>query len=99
MLRLVRPRSYALALGLGLVASEVCIPLNQMCLHALSLYSVGLVSLASAQGPQYFGQKLDSVDGEERSERGMPETYLRVGKAQGYPRSYPTGSLTFVRDS
>ena len=45
MLRLVRPRSYVLALGLGLVASKVCIPLDQRCLHAPCLYSTGLVVL------------------------------------------------------
>jgi hypothetical protein len=45
VLRLVRPHSYALALGLGLVASEVYISLNPRCLHALCLYSAGLVVL------------------------------------------------------
>ena len=55
------------------------------------------------QGPWRFGQKIDIEDGEERSERGLPEgtpeTHLRVGKARGYPRSYLTGSLALVRDS
>jgi hypothetical protein len=45
VLKLVRPRSYALALGLGLVASEVCIPLDQRCLRAAHLYFAGLVVL------------------------------------------------------
>jgi hypothetical protein len=118
VLRLVRPCSYALALGLGLVASEVCIPLDQRYLRALCLYSAGLVVLrdhtnrvcgvaASAyrreQGPQRFGRKLDSKDGGEQSGRGLskgtPETHLHVGKAQGYPRSYPIGSLALARDS
>jgi hypothetical protein len=45
VIRLVRPHSYAFALGLGLVASEVCIPLNQRCLCAPCLYSAGLVVL------------------------------------------------------
>ena len=35
--------------------------------------------------------------------RGLPEgtleTHLRVGKARGYPWSYPTGSLALARDS
>ena len=117
VLRLVRPRSYVLDLGLGLVASEVCIPLIQRCLCAPCLYSAGLVVLRDhtnhicgvaatvyqrKQGPRCFGRKLDSEDGGERSERGLPkgtlETHLHVGKARGYPRSYPTRSLT-LRDS
>jgi hypothetical protein len=118
VLRLIRPCSYVLALGLGLVASEVCIPLDQRCLRASCLYSAGLVVLREhtnrvcgvaasvyrrEQGPRRFSRKLDSKDGEERSGRGLlkgtPETHLRVGKAQGYPRSYPTGSLALARDS
>ena len=55
------------------------------------------------QGPRRFGQKLDSEDGGERSRRGlsegMLETHLRMGKARGYPRSYPTGSLALARGS
>jgi hypothetical protein len=55
------------------------------------------------QGPRRFGQKLDSEDGGERSRRGLLEgtleTHLRVGKDQGYPRSYPTRSLALARDS
>jgi hypothetical protein len=46
VLRLVRSHSYVLTLGLGLVASEVCIPLDHRCLRALCLYSARLVSLA-----------------------------------------------------
>jgi hypothetical protein len=118
VLRLVIPRSYVLALGLGLVASEVCIPLIQRYLHAPCLYSVGLVVLRNhtnracgvattvyrrEQGPRHFDRKLDSEDGGERSGRGLPEgtleTYLHMGKARRYPRSYPTGSLALVRDS
>jgi hypothetical protein len=110
--RLVRSRSYVLVLSLGLVASEVCIPLIQRCLRAPCLYSVGLVVLRDhtnracgvaatvyrrEQGPRRFGRKLDSEDGREQSGRGLPEgtpeTHLHVGKAQGYPQSYPTGSL------
>jgi hypothetical protein len=118
VLRLVRPRSYALALGLGLVASEICIPLIQRCLCAPCLYSAELVVLRDLtnracgvaatvyrreQDPRRFGWKLDSEDGGERFGRGLPEgtseTHLRVGKARGYPRSYPTGSLALARDS
>ena len=103
-----------LALGLGLVASEVCIPLIQRCLRAPCLYLAGLVVLQDhtkhvcvvaatvyrrEHGPQCFGQKLDSEDGGERSGRGTPETHLHVGKARGYPRSYPTESLALARDS
>ena len=117
-LRLVRPHSYALAHGLGLVVSQVYIPLNYRCLRAPCLYSAGLVVLRyhtnrscgvaatmyrREQGMRRFGQKLDSEDGGERSVRGLPEgtpeTHLCVGKAQGYPQSYPTGSLALARGS
>jgi hypothetical protein len=86
-------------------------PLTTRCLRAPLLYSVGLVSLARPhqplcvrreQGPQRFPRKLDSEDGGERSVRGLPEdtpeTHLHVEKAQGYPWSYPTGSLALARD-
>jgi hypothetical protein len=118
VLRLVRPCSYPLALGLGLVASEVCIPLIQRCLRALACTSAGLLVLQDhtnhacgvaatvylrEQGLRQFGRKLDSEDGGERSGRGLPEgtteTHLRVGKDQGYPRSYPTRSLALAWDS
>jgi hypothetical protein len=45
VLSLVTPCSYALALGLGLVFSKVCIPLTTRCLRAPLLYSAGLVVL------------------------------------------------------
>ena len=114
VLRLVRPCLYALALGLGLVASEVCIPLDQSCLRSSCLYSAGLVVLRDhtnrvcgvaatvyrrEQDPRRFGRKLDSEDGGERSGRGTPETHLHVGKSWGYPWSYPTGSFTLARHS
>ena len=118
MLRIVRPCSYVLALGLGLVASEVCVPLNPRCLRAPCLYSAGLVVLRDhtnhvcgvaatvyqrKQGPQRFGRKLDSEDRGELSERGFPkgtlESHLHMGKAYGYPWSYPTESLALVRGS
>ena len=55
------------------------------------------------QGPWQFGWKIDSEDGGEWSGRGLPEgipeTHLRVGKAWGYPRSYPTESLALARGS
>ena len=54
------------------------------------------------QGPRCFGRKLDSEDGGEQSGRGLlkgtSETDLHMGKAQGYPQSYPTGSLALARD-
>jgi hypothetical protein len=100
------------------VFSEVYVPLTTRCLHAPSLYSTGLVSLARPhqpclwcgrhyvgreQGPRRFDRKLDSEDDGERSgiglPEGRPETHLRVGKARGYPRSYPTGSLALARNS
>ena len=70
--------------------------INRVCGVAVTVYR-------SEQGPWRFGRKLDSKDGGERSGRGLPEgtpeTHLRVGKARGYPRSYPTGSLALARDS
>jgi hypothetical protein len=52
---------------------------------------------------QRFDRKLDSEDGGERSGRGLPEgtseTHLRLGKVQGYPRSYLTRSLALARAS
>ena len=65
---------------LGLVFSEVCIPLTPQCLRAPLLYSVELVVLRDhtnyvcgvattvyrrEQGPRRFGRKLNSEDGEE----------------------------------
>jgi hypothetical protein len=118
VLRLVRPHSYTLALGLGLVASEVCISLDQRCLHAPHLYLAGLVVLRDhtnhvcgvavtvyrrEEGPWHFDRKLDSEGSVEQFGRGLPEgtseTHLRVGKARGYPWSYPIGSLALARAS
>ena len=45
VLRLVRPLLNTLALGLGLVFSDVCILLTTRCLHAPLLYSEGHVVL------------------------------------------------------
>ena len=69
---------------------------NHVCGVAATVYR-------RKQGPQWFDRKLESEDGGERSERGLsegtPQTHLCVGKAQSYPRSYPTGSLSLARDS
>ena len=69
---------------------------NRVCGVAATVYQ-------REQGLQRFSLKLDSEDGGERSGRGLmkgtPETHLRVGKARGYPRSYPTRSLGLARDS
>ena len=69
---------------------------NHVCGVAATVYR-------REQGPRRFGRKLDSEDGGERSERGLPEgtpeTHLRVGKARGYPLSYPTESLALARGS
>jgi hypothetical protein len=98
VLRLVRPRSYAFALGLGLVACEVCIPLNPRCLRAPCLYSAGLVVLRDhtnyvcgvattvyrrEEGPQRFSRKLDIDYGGERSRRGLPKGTTRDTLAHG----------------
>jgi hypothetical protein len=118
VLKLVRPCSYVLALGLGLVASEVCTPLNPKVFARIMLVLGGACSLERPHQPRLwcgchcvpkgirpvtFQRKLDSEDDGEWSRRGLAEgtleTHLRVGKAQGYPRSYPTGSLALARDS
>jgi hypothetical protein len=77
-----------LALGLGLVFSEVCTPLTTQCLRTPLLYSEGLVVLRDhincvcgvattvyrrEQGLRRFSQKLVSEDGRERSGSGLPE--------------------------
>ena len=69
---------------------------NRVCGVAATMYR-------REQGPRRFARKLDSEDGGERSGRGLlegtPNTHLHVGKARGYPRSYPIGSLALARDS
>ena len=69
---------------------------NRVCGVATTVY-------LREQGPWRFGRKLDSEDNGELSGRGLleatPETHLCVGKARGYPWSYPIGSLALVRDS
>ena len=69
---------------------------NRVCGVAATVYR-------REQGPRRFGRKLDSEDGGERAGRGLPEgtpeTHLRVGKARGYPWSYPIGSLALARGS
>jgi hypothetical protein len=104
VLRLVRPRSYVLALALGLVAREVCIPLDQRCLHAPCLYSAGLIVLRDhancvcglaatvyqrEQGLWRFSRKLDSEDGGERSRRGLSEGTPETHLRMGKSRGYP----------
>ena len=51
---LVRPCSYALALGVGLVFSEVCTPLITRCLHVPLLYIGGACSLAISHQPRLW---------------------------------------------
>ena len=69
---------------------------NHVCGVAATVYR-------RKQGPRRFGRKLDSEDGGERFGRGLsegtPETHLHMGKARGYPRSYPIGSLALARGS
>ena len=101
--RLVRPLSYALALGLGLGASEICIPLIQRCLCAPCLYSAGLVVLRDhtyrvcgvvatvyqrEQCPWCFDLKLDSEGDGERSERGLSEGTPETYLCMGKARGY-----------
>ena len=71
--------------------SEVCIPLTTRCLHAPLLYIGGacvlrdhtnrICGLAATvyrreQGPRWFGRKLDSEYGGERSGRGFATSGL-----------------------
>ena len=101
-LSLVRPCSYVLALGLGLVASKVCIPLVQRCLRAPCLYSAGLVVLRNytnrvcgvaatvyrrEQGPRRFGWKLDSEDGGEHPGEACRKARRRPTCAWGRPKA------------
>jgi hypothetical protein len=98
-----------LALGLGLVASEVCIPLDQRCLRAPCLYSAVLVVLRDhtnrvcgvaatmyrrEQGLRHFGRKLDSEDGGECSRRGLSEGTPETHLHMGKARGYPWSYLT-----
>jgi hypothetical protein len=93
-----------LALGLGLVASEVCIPLDQRCLHTPYLYLAGLVVLRDhtnrvcgvgatvyrrEKGPWRFDRKLDSEGSVEQSRRGMPEDTSETHLRVGKARGYP----------
>ena len=71
--------------------------------HTNRVYGVAATVYRREQVPWRFGQKLDSEDSGERSGRGLsegtPETHLHVGKARGYPRRYPKGSLALARNS
>ena len=62
--------------------------------HTNCVCGVAATVYQREQGPRWFGRKLDSEDGGERSRRVLPEgtseTHLCVGKARGYPQSYPT---------
>ena len=57
--------------------------------HTNRVYGVAATVYQREQGLQWFGRKLDSEDGGERSGKGLPEgtpeTHLRVEKARGYP--------------
>ena len=71
--------------------------------HTNCICGVAATVYRREQGPRRFSWKLDSENGGERSRRGLPkdtpETHLCVGKAWGYSRSYPTGSLALARNS
>ena len=102
MLRLVRPCSYVLALGLGLVFSEVCTPLTTRCLRVPLLYIGGACSLADhinrvcgvavtvyqrEQGPRRFGRKLDSKDSGEHPGKACRKARRRPTCAWGRPEA------------
>ena len=96
---------FACLLPLGACVHHCCTSKRPIILrdHTNRICGVSATMYRREQGPRRFGQKLDSEDGRERSGRGLsegtPETHLHVGKARGYPRSYPTGSLALARDS
>ena len=96
------------------MSSEVCIPLQSLVLARAVFVLGGTCSLVRShkithvvwpppllgeRGPRRFGRKLDSEDGGEHPGEAHSETHLRVGNDRGYPRSYPTGSLTLARGS
>ena len=95
---------FAYLLPLGACAHHCCTSKGLVVLrdHTNRVYGVASIVYRREQGPWWFGRKLDSEDGGGRSGRGLPkgtpETHLRVEKARGYPRSYPTGSLALARD-
>ena len=96
---------FAHLLLLGACADHYCTSEGLVVLrdHTNRICGVAATMYRREQGLRRFGQKLDSEDDGERSERGLPEgtleTHLRVGKARGYPWSYLTGSLALARDS
>jgi hypothetical protein len=109
VLKLVRPCSYALALGLGLVASEVCTPLNPKVLARIMLVLGGACSLErphqpclwcgrhrvpKGTRPVTFWQKLDSEDGGEWFGRGLAEGTPETHLRVGKARGYPRSYLT-----
>ena len=96
---------FAYLLPLGACAHHCCTSEELVVLrdHTNRVCGVAATVYRKEQGPRWFGRKLDSEDGGERSGRGLPEgtpeTHLRMGKAWGYPWSYLTGSLALARDS
>ena len=64
--------------------------------HTNHVYGVAATMYRREQGPRWFGQKLDSEDGGERSGRGFPEgtpkTHLRVGRP-GLSKELPDREL------
>ena len=96
---------FAHLLSLGACVHHCCTSEGLVVLrdHTNRICGVATTVYQREQGPRRFSQKLDSEDGGERFRRGLPEgrpeTHLHVGKARGYPWSYPTGSLALARDS
>ena len=95
----------AYLLSLGACVHHCCTSEGLVVLrdHTNCVCGVAATMYRRKHGPWRFGRKLDSEDGGEHSGRGLPEgtpeTHLHMGKAQGYPRSYPTRSLALARDS
>ena len=102
VLRLVRPLLNTLALGLGLVFSDVCILLTTRCLHAPLLYIGGLVVLRDhtnrvygmaatvyqrEQGPRRFSRKLDSEDDGEHPGEACWQARRRPTCVWGRPKA------------
>ena len=96
---------FAYLLPLGACTHHCCTSDGLVVLrdHTNRVYGVATAVYRREQSLRQFGQKVDSEDDGERSRRGLPEgtpeTHLHVGKAWGYPRSYPTEILALARDS
>ena len=79
--------SFAYILSLGAVAHHYCTSEGLVVLqdHTNRVCGVAATVYQREQGPRRFGRKLDSEDGGERSERGLPKAHQRPTCAWGRP--------------